>query len=212
MPDRDVFNRKVERGWQTAARLLIGGTDDDEALAAAIRALVRMIKANGRPGLDQVVQIVADALRSPRPTTARAIAIAKLDDVRLHQATRQTEIAVASAKGILAGRLESGISSTESGDKENLHEHLAIRIVTDLAMTSLFPAPLLAELVEAGDISFQGFSLRRQRANKMIVTSPQTRRLALQLLADPSGTSVKAPQMARRKKSQAEMLVVALTD
>jgi hypothetical protein len=73
------------------------------------------------------------------------------------------------------------------------------------------PAALLAEIVESGEVSFQEIRSRRQRAKHKIAAAPEARRLASQLLADPSGASVKSPRVSRVRPSQAEILVTALT-
>jgi len=55
VPDRDVFDRTVGRGWQTASRRMLGCSDDPDALASILRALGTHIKREGSPGIGGIV-------------------------------------------------------------------------------------------------------------------------------------------------------------
>ena len=210
MPDGDVFARKVRRNWQTASSRMIGGGEGYQALPAVFRALAKEIKANGCPGLDQIVDILVSVFRLQQPTTERIQAVAQLDQVRVQHGNRSTEIAIGSSRRLLAGNSESEPALQEMDDGE-LRIHLSAIILADLADASLCPAALLSELVEEKDVSFQEVHSRRAQCKELLIAAPETRRTAVQLLVDPSGASVRAPQIRREPLSQAEILATALT-
>lgn len=212
MPDRDVFNRKVKSGWQAAARRMIGAANDPDALPSVLRALGKEIKSNGCPGVDQIVRVIVDAIRSPDPRTARKRAHEQLEEIRRDQGSGNTEIAVAFGRKLLAGAPDLNINGISPMDDDQLRLHLSILILADLADASTCPAAVLAEIVEGGEVSFQDVSSRRQHLRDMIASAPEIRRLAVQLLVDPSGSSVRLPRIPRAKVSQAEILVTALTE
>lgn len=210
MPDRDVFDRNVRPGWQTAARRMIGAADDPDALASVIRALANEVKKVGCPGLDQVVSIVADAMRQPDNRASRKFAHQRLDRIRREQASSVTEQVVKAAKEILVDQA-SFVSRLGRADAE-VRVDIASQILAALADDWMCPTRLLAEIIEQGQVSFQEVRARRDRAKKMLMSASETRRLAEQLLADPSGALVKRLQISRVKLTQAEILVTALTE
>lgn len=211
MPDRDIFDRTVRPGWKTAARLVIGSADDPSALASLIRALAKEVKNGGCPGLDQIVDIVVDDLRASDQRAARHLAHWQLDRVRLLQGNGVTEIAIIAAKQFLARPASLSDNSLEK-DEEETRINVAAHILADLADALMCSARLRAEIVEQGQVSFQAVQARRDRAKEMLVSAPEIRRLAQQLLADSSGALVKSPRISRAKLSQAEILVTALTE
>jgi hypothetical protein len=211
MPDGDVFNRRVRRGWQTASQRMIGGGEGHDALPSVLRALGREVKATGCPGIDRVVGAVAGGIRSSQPVAARRLALAELERLRVDHGNHATEIAIGSGRRLLAGVSEPERSAMLAMDNGELRAHLATMILADLADAAMCPAGLLPQLVEEGGVSFQEFRVRRQQNKELIVAAPEARRMAIQLLADPSGASVKAPRIRRERLSQAEILTTALT-
>jgi hypothetical protein len=208
MPDRDVFNRNVHRGWQSASRRMLATTDDPEALASVVRALAKLMREGGCPGFDQIIGTVVEAWESSAPEGARQTAVAKLDYIRLHEGNSATEIAIASARRFLPQGDELPHQAlVQPTDRD----YVATRVLAEVADAYLCPASLLGELVESGELSYHELRSRRERAKSMICASPEARRLAAQLLSNPSGTSVQMPRSSGVKPSQAEILVVALT-
>ncbi|MGH2531660.1 MAG: hypothetical protein ACRDJW_05080 [Thermomicrobiales bacterium] len=210
MPDRDVFDRTVRPGWQTAARRMIGAADDPDALVSVIRALANEAKKVGCPGFDQIVGIVVDVLHQPDYRAARQLANQRLDRIRREQASGVAEQAVNAAKGLLVDRAPFAWSLGRVDDEARID--VASQILATLADYWMCPTRLLVEIIEQGQVSFQEVRARRERAMKMLVSALETRRLAEQLLADPSGALVKRPQISRAKLTQAEILVTALTE
>lgn len=204
MPDRDVFDRNVSRDWQSAARLTIGHDGNPDSLRAVIRALGKRLEREGCPGFETIVRIVLEAYRSTYRQHVRRPAYERLDRLRCEEANSTTEIAVAAAKRLLIQ------PPLYCGDPWPVT--IGASILSELADARMCPAPLLAELVESGDVSFQTIKARRDCAKSMLAAAPETRRLAEMLLADASGASVKTPRMERQKMSQADILATALTD
>jgi len=190
---------------------MIGGEEGEEALPPVLRTLGKEIKASGCPGLVQIVGILAKVIRSPQPEAARQPALAQLERLRVQHGNRATQIAIDSGRCLLAAACESGLSVMQAMDDGELHVHLSAMILADLADASMCPAALLHGIVEEEGKSFQEIHSHRRRAKELIVAAPETRRMAIQLLADPSGASVKTPQVRRIRMSQAELLATALT-
>jgi hypothetical protein len=211
MPDGDVFDRSIRRGWQTASRRVLGGGEGQDALPSVLRALGKEVRANGCPGLDQIVSVLTSAIRSSQPKAMRQPALVKLEHLRVQHGDRITQLAIDSARRLLAGGFEPGLSTRQMMDDGELRIDLCTTMLADLADAFMCPAALLPRLVEEGNVSFQAFHSRRQRNKESIVGAPESRRLALQLLADPSGALVKVPQIRRERLSQAEILATALT-
>src|SRR5687768_1986354 len=102
MPDRDVFDRNVRRGWQTAARLALSFDDEPNSLSSVIRALGNDIKKEGLPGFDQIVSALA---RCNSDMDALAMHDA-LERIRSDFLCTSTEEAVAAAKRLLWSPIE----------------------------------------------------------------------------------------------------------
>jgi hypothetical protein len=212
MPDRDVFRRNCKPGWQTAAQRMIGSLDDPDALPSVLRALGQETKANGCPGIDDIVSVLAEALETPVTPSIRLEALNRFESIRVQQGNANTEVAIASGRRLLASA--SGLRLPESGMQSvgEIRVNLTTAILADLADSEMCPAAVLHELIEDRKASFQEIEERRQRAKSLVAAASETRRLAVQLLIDPTGVSVKAPRVPREKRSQADILVIGLTE
>lgn len=211
MPDGDVFDRRVKRGWRNAASCVLGGGKADNALPAVLRALGKEVKASGCPGLDQILKALSEAIRSPHLVSTRASANAALDHVCLQYGSQATEFAVRAARCILAIGLDSAMFAVRVMDEGELRVHLTKEILAHMADSWMCPAGILPELVENGNVSYQEVEARRQENKRLVTAAPETNRMAIQLLADPSGVLVRVPQFHREKLSPSEILVTPLT-
>ena len=158
-----------------------------------------------------MVQVSVDAIRLPDRSSARRVAHSRLEHIRLEQGHRATEIAVDACKRLLAAPVEFWRTNDRKTD-DALRLDVAAHILVELADAELCPARCLSALVEEEQVPFQTIQSRREGTKSQLVAAPETKRLAAQLLADPSGTSVTTPRMPRLKMSQAAILVVALTE
>lgn len=211
MPDRDVFDRNVKRGWQSAARRMLGQVDDPADLPAVIRALARELQQNGCPGFEQIVGVLDDALLDLDGPATRRLAYDRLDLLRVAQGSAATEVAVEVAKRLLAAPESALADDDRRRDADQRRLSIAARLLAGLADAWMCAAPLLAEIVEQGQVSFQTIRSRRERAVARLISAPKIAALAEQLLSDSSGASVKSPRLPRVKKSRADILVTALT-
>ncbi len=212
MPDRDVFRLNCKPGWQTAARRMIGSLDDPEALPSVLRALGRETKANGCPGIDEIVSVLAEALQAPVTPVIRLEALNRLESIRVQHGSANTEVAISSGRRLLASA--SGLGLPENGMESvgEIRVSIATAILADLADSEMCPAAVLHELIEDRKASFQEVDERRQRAKSLVAAASETRRLAVQLLIDPTGISVRAPRILRVKRSQGDILAIGLTE
>lgn len=211
MPDRDVFDRNVGRGWQTAARKTLCLDDDPSALPSVITALGRECKQRGCAGFDEIVDGLLDAIGAAEPRKIREIVHDRLDYVRMKYLTESTQGAVNAAKRVAATVADWLPHPCGEMDVLGLREKIAVQLLAELADSWMCPARVLAEIVEHEHVAFQTIQARRERAKRKLVEAAETKRLAQQLLADPSGSKVTVPKMARAKVSQEEILVTALT-
>jgi hypothetical protein len=207
MPDRDVFDRTVRGGWQSASRGMLTSEHDPLALGSVIRALAADVKRLGCPGFDTAVGIVVDALSSIDPDQEREAAHRRLDHLRRQDGNGRTEILVDLCKCLLV-MPEVRLPTADNA----LCDTVAVRLLAGFADACMCPARLLTEVIEHEHISFQTVRARRKRMMALLVEAPETARLAGQLLVDPSGGAVRTPRMPRVKTSQADILVSALTD
>lgn len=203
MPDNDIFRRNVNRGWQKAARLNFGAEDDPNALPSAIRALGGELKGGGCPRFPEIITVVTGAIESANFTVDRRLAFDELEHINFEAASGITEIAVNVAKRLI---------SQHQNNAGSWSENVAVQILAGIAVSRMCPAAIIHALVEEGSIPYQTLDTRRKRSQLRIATAPETLSLAKMLLADPTGVSVKAPQIRRVRMSQADILLTALTD
>jgi hypothetical protein len=211
MPDGDVYDRHGMRGWKKASSWIVGAGNFDDGIPSALRALGREIKTTGCPGIDQIVGTVVDAFQPCDQMGAKQQAIERLEQIRIQYGSRATEIAIRSSKSLIVETFELDRSKFSSFDDGNLRTDITVHILADLSDACLCPSGVLTGLVEDSRLSFQEVHSRRERAKQIVAAAPETRRLAIQLLANPSGAQVKTPRFRREKLSQSEILATPLT-
>lgn len=65
MPDKDVFDRRLAKGWRNVARCLHHGIDPKDAANRARLALQRNLKVmNGIPGWEELYNSLADSTKN----------------------------------------------------------------------------------------------------------------------------------------------------
>jgi hypothetical protein len=191
---------------------MLGSANDPGALKAVTRALAMKARNDGFQGFVDIVDIIVDALSLESRQSARFRANARLESVRRSQRSSTTEILVRAAKSSLVNPESFLLADGSPMPTSELRIIVAANLLADLADGLMCPAAMLPELVEEGIVSFQDLHARRDRAKAHVASSTQTRRLAAQLLSDPSGGAVIVPRMQREKLTQAEILLTALTD
>jgi hypothetical protein len=210
MPDRDVFDRHVQRGWRTVGRLLLGAEVDPSVLQRVARHLAADLKRNGCPGFDQIAEILVDAIDSQQPKeTARQIAIDRLDFVKKREGCTSTELVIRAANIVLAK--ETHDDPADVVNRDELRVSLASRVLAEIATNRMYPSPLVHELVEHERMSFQAMTSIQHRCKHMLQRPPELQSLAAQLLQDPEGCAVKLPRRRKTHRSQADLLVAAIS-
>lgn len=211
MPDRDVFDRNVSRGWQTAARRMLGSDDDLDAVGSVIRALSKEVREHGCAGLDQIVGVISEYHGSSMDDQLRGQAHDRLDMIRIAQHCNTTETTVNAGKRLLAVADKRNKANGSNVDLNDERLGYTLEILAELADDRMCPARLLPELIESGLTSFQALHHRRERAKNLLKAAPEFHQIAQQLLDDPTGRRLVIPRIRRQKLSPEEMLAFPLT-
>lgn len=209
MPDRDVFNLNVCRRWQRAARLTLADDLSLPALQSVVRALAKDLKENGCPGFVEAIDIVTDAVQMNDLDEARGVAHRRLDHIRRREGSGHTETMVDACKGLLVVSKEACLAPSANVDRSIM---IAVHVIARIADALMCPARLLVEIVENGQVAFQIVRVRREQMIRALVETPATAEIAKQLLVDSSGSAVRTPRLPRIAQSQADILVMQLTD
>jgi len=134
----------------------------------------------------------------------------QLDRIRIANGNSATQNTADAAKRLIVTASEWMPFNASMLDAEELRTVIATHLLAELADGWMCPSRLLAEIIEHQQVSLQTIQSRRERAKRDIAGAVETRRLAHQLLNDPSGCLVTVPRIPRVRKSQAEILVTAL--
>lgn len=210
MPDRDVFSRHMPRGWQAAARIAHSGLDDVTCTVKIIRALGNDTKRGGCPGVNEIADIVADAVGS-HDTSPHEGARRRLDEVHRKHMNDRTEVAVETARTMLAFDNTLHPSASGVADVGQIRLNVAKRYLIDFAMRQISSPSLLSFLGEASDVPVGVYLGRQQRARKLLADSPEVEKLARQLLSSSEGDRATTPRLSIPEMTPDEMVSFALT-
>lgn len=199
MPDRDIFNLNVPRGWQRASRRCLGFDDDPNGPRLTIRALGQILTSEGCPALSEIVKIAIEASQGPNGRNALAQMSQRLARICCEHASVSTEILAAPAK---RGLLE------EFGQVPAILKEVrvAIYLLSELADAMICPEPLIVSLAEKAGESFQVIDRRRAATKCALRCSLEVRRIAESLILEPTGTLTKVPRAPIIRMAQAELL------
>ena len=211
MPDRDIYDRNIERGWQTAARHVYEGDEDELTLPSLLRALGRTLKDGGCPGIDTIASITATAVGSADPRGGRREVNAQLEQVRRASGNARTEIAVDVAGRILADpeALFPTLAARRYRDRAKLV--VAEAILVELAIRKSSHPALTHELVEKEHKPIGLVLARRQHARDLLASAPQINKLAREVLGCPEGQTVKVPRVKTPKPTQEDLTFRAIS-
>lgn len=210
MPDRDVFSRHIPRGWQAAARIAHSGLDDVVCTVKLMRALGNDTKRGGCPGINEIADIVADAFGSP-DTGLHEGASRRLDQVNRNHMNDRTEVAVETARTMLAFDKSHDPSASGVADLEQVRLNVATRYLIGFAMRQISSPSLLSSLGETSDVPVAVYLARQQSARKLLADSPELETLARQLLSSPEGGRARTPRLSIPEMTPDEMVSFALT-
>lgn len=210
MPDGDVYDRNIDRWWQTAARRVFESDGNELAPPALLRALGRMMKDGGCPGFDVIVAITADAICSEDVSAVRREASTRLECVRRSARNDRTTVAVEAARRLLAA--PDVLELADPSRRPNVvRQEIAERFLIDLAEKKYSAGVLLRELVEIRGVSIDDYRRRAERARSLLASSPELSRLASQVLTCPTGAGIKEPRPKTPKPSQEVLVHMALS-
>lgn len=216
MPDRDEFDGRIRRGWRPAARAALLHDEHPDALYKTVRALQTELKCQGFgtggiPGINKIVDIIVAAqvrLASESCELVLGESLSCLDELRPSCArTRSEEAFVAARKLLVRCAMEADQASL---DLTKDRVGTAIDLLSLLARGRLSSNPLLRELADNKNVSPRQHLARLDRIEAEFAKSSDARRLATQLLDDPTGASVTLVRRAARP-SQSELLAMSLT-
>ncbi len=211
MPDRDVYDRNIERGWQTAARRVYEGDEDTLILASLLRALGLALKDGGCPGIDTIASIVATTVGSADPRGGRKEAVAQLERVRRLTGTSRTELAVDCARRILSDPDALFSELADRIDPERAKLIVAEAILVEMAKLKISCHGLMHEMVEKEHKPIGLVLARRQHALDLLAQSPQITKLAREVLRCPEGQTVKVPRVKTPKPAQEDLVYMAIS-
>lgn len=211
MPDRDVFSRHVPWGWQTAARICYSGLDDAATTVNLLRALGSDMKQGGCPGIGEVGDVVADA-KGLSDTDPFAGARRRLEQVNRKYVNDRTEVAVETARTILAFDNILEPSTLGLADADQFRLNVAIKFLIDFAMKQISSPSLLDSLGKTSDVPHAVYLERQQRARRLLADLPEIKTLARQLLSSPEGDRATTPRLTISQMTSDEMVSFALTD
>lgn len=215
MPDRDVFNRNVERGWQAASRELFLSDGEGQAVPKLMRGISGCLKHGGCPGIDAVAAVVVTAMRSADPRAMRGEAVVELRRIAMRCGNTLTDIAITVARQLLENPEAAFPVPADRNDMDRVKAVVAERTLVEIARAKACSGGLLQVLVGHKDVAGANRDKlieRRDHALSSLAASPKLARLAQQLLLDPRGGRVTSPRMDAPKPSLEELLHFAVAD
>lgn len=205
MPDRDIYDRHVERGWQTAARRVYQG-DWELAVPSLLGSLKRVVKRDGCRGIDRIAAIVVTAVCSPDLTGRRRAAEPALARVERDNLSTPTDIATAAARRIIADPGQFMPIPLDPSAKEQSLAIATAAILVEVAMTKISPPCLTGEILEKDGVPSGVVIAHRQRARGLLAEAPDLLKLARAVLQQPDGKPIKLPRVRIAKPPQ-EVLI-----
>lgn len=198
MVDNDIFSRTVARPWRRAAREVFAPDLTDRASDLAVQAAAEVLQDQGCPGLPDILAIAA-RLRGPEGCPTVTDLLTMIDDVERRHMHSITRIA-----GNVIRRwslMDAIVVLAKLDDRAVVTE-----VVTELVMTRVSPAAILAQLQRTEGWSAAGIEERRNEFGVQLRSSARLTKLANQLLQDPTGGSVTRPRIPRAKADQRELM------
>ncbi len=199
MPEGDRFDRNIRRGWATAYDGIESGESTPAAAATELSIpLARDLKnGDGFPGSDQILDIVTACAGSGSYEEA----FAALDRVVLeHGGHRYTVILVHAAKTLLLSEGES-VALREVVFAERRLFQLACHDIVD---NSFFGVGRY-QLIEGGRFANETEAREYERRVHEAM-NPATDKITEQLLADPTGKSIKVPRASKPMPTTEDLL------
>lgn len=199
MPDRDVFDRTVRKGWRSAARTALthdcDGVTGEVIERKLLRALAREIRETGLLGFAEVVGVVTRHLESPVPPKLFAV-YDELSALKARFGGSSIAILCESAKlCISGGRATPG----ESGSSVAISERIAVAILANLATARISPAILINELSIGSGLQIGAIEPRREKVYSRLCARVELNKMARRLLEQPNRPGAQIPEIRVRR-------------
>ena len=196
MPDLDIIDRNVLRGWRRPVRVLLGEGSPEEVAYEAKIAIARSLReTGGLPGLDDLVAILRQRMAGELDPHSAHVRITAYENRFGHE--RHAKIAAAAARRLLV-KLNQGQVLGES-----LPLAVAHAFIRELLEHNVFGrvGPNLGR-------HFRGWEEAHRRAQECrSAFAPDLERLAQQLVANPGAADLRAPPAPRGfRRSTADQL------
>lgn len=209
MPDCDVYDRHVPRGWKTAARIVFTNHDEGVAREKLLRALGDTIKQGGCPGIDQVTSLVAEALECSDTVKARNNEVKRqLQYITSRYSNYRTEMLAEVARKVL---LCPKLQFPDTIGREQIKLEVARVFLVRLVKSNISPQALENALCREDELSPVEYGQHIGRFERLLADSPEMNILAARLLAAPSGEGIKIPPVRAPKLSMEEIMALHLT-
>lgn len=211
MPDQDIYNRHVPKGWQTAARIAFTSRDDQFTTQMLLRALGEEVNQGGCPGIHEIAAIVADVVASPNASPYEEIS-GRLDRIVRRHAKERTYLAREAARKIVLDFAISPFSTPLVLNDGRVDLAVSKALLVELAISKVSPPALAAELKITREVSTYEFVQRQERMGDLLSKSPEIENLAQRLLDAPQGHGLRAPRVTITKMSAEELASYQLTE
>lgn len=196
MPDLDIIDRSVPRGWRGAMRVLVGNGSPEEVAHRTKLALTRSLRENGGlPGLEELENLVRARVQGSIDPHSAHVLLDGYEHRYGHQ--RHAKVAARVARGML--------SELNQGRPLRVPVRTAItrRFVEQLVLHNLF-GRVRPELGK----HFSGWERAHRREGECLrALSDALDNIATQLEVDPTARNLRAPRAHRGfRKRTSELL------
>ena len=198
MPELDRFERSFAAGWRAAYKWAREGTASDAEIGdKLIKSLAGTLREyGGVPGWPEMSDVVASGLRVPLGESYAA-----LDRiVRDHHGHHYTKVAAGTAKFILVSQ-EAATAAVASG---GVIEQFSVRTCEAIVDHRFFGNArqyLVTEGKLVNHAAAYGWQRRIEQLNR-----PAIRKIALQLIENPSAQGLRAPKRTVPRESTSILL------
>ena len=198
MPELDRFERSFAAGWRAAYKWVREGTASDAEISdKLVKSLAATLREHGGvPGWCDMSEVVANGLRLPLGESYAALERV----VRDYHGHRHTKVAADAAKFILVS--EAG--ATEASDSSGRIRLLAIRTCEAIVAHRFF-GNARQHLVTQGKLADHPAAYDWQRRIEQL-NRPAIRRIASQLMEDPSAARLRAPRRSVPRESTSSLI------
>jgi len=100
MPDQDIIDKKVPRGWRASVKLFAGPASEREVAKGVAQALTRSLRENGgMPAADRWVQLLRDRLSGELDPHSTYTVVDRIEQQLRH--TRHAKVAARAVRKML---------------------------------------------------------------------------------------------------------------